>query len=84
LNRASLRPRLTVYTREGCALCEEMIAELGALIAARGIAVEILDVDADERARARYGLKVPVLLADGEPVCSGRLDGDLVEDLLAT
>ena len=39
-------------------------------------------VDADERARARYGLKVPVLLADGEPVCSGRLDADLLADLL--
>lgn len=76
------RPRLAIYTREGCSLCEEMIAEAQAQASGRGLTIEILDVDADERARARYGLKVPVLLADGEPVCSGRLDADLLADLL--
>jgi hypothetical protein len=75
-------PRLAVYTREGCALCDEMIVEIGAWIEGRGLEVAILDVDADAAAQARYGLKVPVLTVDGEPVCSGRFDPDALEDRL--
>lgn len=75
-------PRLAVYTREGCTLCEEMIEELRARIADPSVRIDVLDVDADEWARARFGLKVPVLLADGEPVCSGRLDEGLLDELL--
>jgi glutaredoxin len=75
---ARARPHLVVYTREGCPLCDEMIAGL----TARGLTFGIRDVDADARARARYGLKVPVLTVNGDPVCSGRLDEDLVAELL--
>lgn len=75
-------PRLALYTREGCVLCEEMLEELRARIGDASVSIDVLDVDADERARVRYGLKVPVLLADGEPVCSGRLDGELLDELL--
>ena len=75
-------PRLAVYTREGCLLCEEMIEALAAWLAGRGLEVEVLDVDADATARARYGLKVPVLTVNGEPVCSGRFDPDLLADFL--
>ena len=75
-------PRLVLYTREDCGLCEEMLAELVGLIGTRDLPLVVLDVDADEVARARYGLKVPVLLVDGSPICSGRLDPELLEDLL--
>jgi hypothetical protein len=75
-------PRLAVYTREGCTLCEEMIVELGTWVEGRGLVVEVLDVDADPAARARYGLKVPVLTVDGEPVCSGHFDPEALEDRL--
>jgi hypothetical protein len=34
----------------------------------------LLDVDSDRELQRRYGLKIPVLLLDAEPVCSGRLD----------
>jgi hypothetical protein len=75
-------PRLAVYTREGCHLCEEMIAELGAWLGGRGLGMSILDVDEDPAARARFGLMVPVLTVDGDPVCSGRFDPDVLEDLI--
>lgn len=75
-------PRLAVYTREGCHLCDEMIAELGSWLEGRGLRVAILDVDADAAARERFGLMVPVLTVDGEPVCSGRLDPDVLEELM--
>ena len=66
--------RLVVYSREGCGLCDELLLELAPWAAARGEAVEVRDVDADPVARRRWGLKIPVLLLDGEPVASGRLE----------
>ncbi len=63
-----------LYSRPGCCLCEEMLAELGEVPAAHGYPIEVRDVDADPASRARYGHKVPVLLLAGELVCHGRLD----------
>ncbi len=36
--------------------------------------IEVVDVDSDPELTRRYGLKVPVLLLDGTPVCRHRLD----------
>jgi hypothetical protein len=63
-----------VYSRDGCGLCDELLLELGPWAAARGEVVEVLDVDADPVTRRRWGLKIPVLLVDGEPVACGRLE----------
>jgi thiol-disulfide isomerase/thioredoxin len=76
--------RLALYSREGCGLCEEMLEELAPWAQARGLGVEVLDVDADPEARRRYGYRVPVLLVDGEPAAHGRLELDTLERLLGT
>ncbi len=76
------RPRLVVWSREGCGLCEEMVQELGQWLAAGGLTAEVRDVDDDLEARRRYGLKVPVLTLDGEIVCHGRFDADELDRLL--
>jgi len=72
-----------VYSRPGCGLCEELLAELSALPAAAGHPIAVLDVDADPAARGRYGHKIPVLLYAGELVCHGRLDVEEVLKALA-
>jgi hypothetical protein len=79
----SATPRFTLYTRADCSLCEEMLLELAACRAAQGVAVELIDVDADPAARSRYGHKVPVLLLGGELVCHGRLDPEELHKALA-
>ena len=66
--------RLQLYSREGCLLCDELLAELAPWAAAHGTAVELLDVDADPVTRRRYGLRIPVLLIDGETASTGHLD----------
>ncbi len=76
-------PRFLLYSRPGCGLCEEMLGELAALPALRGVGVDVLDVDVDPAAKVRYGHKIPVLLFDGELVCHGRLDPDEVHKALA-
>ena len=67
---------LTLLTRDECSLCEHMYAELQALRRQHCSLppLTLLDVDSDPQLRRRYGLKIPVLLLDGLPVCSGRLD----------
>jgi hypothetical protein len=63
-----------LYSRPGCCLCEELLAELHEVPAAQGVPIEVRDVDADPATRASYGHKVPVLLLAGELICHGRLD----------
>jgi len=75
-------PRLVLYSRADCELCDEMLAGLGPWLASRGLAAEVRDVDADPATRRRYGLKVPVLTLDGEIACHGRLDLPELERLL--
>ena len=75
--------RFSLYSRPGCGLCEEMLAELAALPASSGIAVDVIDVDGEPGAKSRYGHKIPVLLLDGELVCHGHLDPEEVHKALA-
>jgi Glutaredoxin-like domain (DUF836) len=60
-----------------------MLSELAAMPAANAFAVDVLDVDADAAARARYGHKIPVLTFAGELVCHGRLDPEEVHKAIA-
>lgn len=75
--------RFLLYSRPGCGLCEEMLSELAALSAARGIPIDVVDVDLKDATRARYGHKIPVLLFAGELVCHGQLDPEEVHKALA-
>jgi len=75
--------RFVLYSRPGCGLCEELKAELAAVPAAEGYPIDVIDVDSDAGARARYGHKVPVLLFAGELVCHGRLDREELAKAIA-
>jgi hypothetical protein len=80
--RPIVTARFTLLTRVGCDLCDEMLAELQRFCAGRDASIELVDVDGDRRLKTRFGLKIPVLLLDGEPVCYGHLDPAEVERLL--
>jgi predicted thioredoxin/glutaredoxin len=75
LTAAPAAARLVLLTRAECGLCERLLLELDALREREPIpAVTLVDVDADSSLQQRWGLKVPVLLLDGERVCEQRLD----------
>lgn len=59
-----------------------MLAELERFCTGRDFDVRVVDVDSDPALRARYGLAVPVLLLDEEPVCHGRFDAQEVARLI--
>ena len=67
--------RLVLLTRTECELCERLLLQLDALRLRAAIpALTLVDVDADPLLQRRLGLKVPVLLLDGERVCEQALD----------
>jgi glutaredoxin len=57
--------RVTVYTRDGCHLCDEAVAQASGIAADTGSAFHTVDVDADPEDQAEYGDLVPVILVDG-------------------
>ncbi len=66
---------LTVLSREGCELCEQLLADLAALGTTLPLPpITVQDVDDDAQLARRYGLDIPVLLLDGVKVCQHRLD----------
>jgi hypothetical protein len=75
--------RFLLYSRPGCGLCEEMLHELAELPSAKGMPIDVADVDGDPVAQARYGHKIPVLMFGGELVCHGRLDREEVDKTLS-
>lgn len=66
-----------IYSRRGCHLCEEMLAEVEPLCRGKA-ALQVRDVDADPEWQARYGLDIPVLLVDGAEICRHRLSRDVL------
>lgn len=56
---------LTLLTRDGCHLCDEMAGTVLDVIAGTPVRLESRDVDADQALRAAYGLEIPVLLVNG-------------------
>ena len=68
-------PGLTLLTRVGCGLCDELHAELAQLAATRQLPeLRVLDVDSAADLQRRYGHHIPVLLLEGVEVCRHRLD----------
>ena len=64
-----------LLVREDCELCEQMQQDLADLASRMALpAVTLLDVDSDPEWLRRFGLKVPVLLWDGQPIAVTRLD----------
>ena len=72
--------RITVYSRPGCHLCEEMRNVAVVVAAETGATFDELDVDADPAIAARYDLEVPVLCIDGVKAFSIRVTPALLRE----
>lgn len=65
---------LTLYTRAGCPLCEEMAVEVAALTADTGHDVVSIDVDVDPALKANFGWDVPLLFGGDVEICRHQLN----------
>lgn len=69
----TVAPVLTVYSRRGCHLCEDLLGELEPLLRGRAV-VDVQDIDLDDALRERYHTRVPVVSATGQELCQYHLD----------
>jgi hypothetical protein len=57
------QPRVILYERGGCHLCEDARVLLDEMLGAEGYAR--VDIDTDDDLVVRYGFRVPVVSVDG-------------------
>ncbi len=69
-----MKPALTVVTRHGCHLCEDMLAQLRQLQQEQGFELQLRDVDSEPALFQAYHDKVPVLLGEVGEICRYYLD----------
>jgi hypothetical protein len=65
---------LTLYSRIGCHLCEDMEAQLPPYLEPAGITLDIIYIDKNEQLEQLYGTLVPVLKAGEMEICHYFLD----------
>jgi glutaredoxin len=79
------RPRVVLYARHDCHLCDEARAGLEGLRAdGLDFALDEVDIDTDERLHKRFLERIPVIELDGEIVSEFFLDADGLRARLGT
>ena len=69
---------VTLYSRPGCHLCDDMKALVDRVGSTMPMRVEVVDISTDPELEARYGLEIPVLLIEGRKAAKYRVsDEDL-------
>ena len=67
-------PRVTLYTRAGCHLCDAAKESLRAARRKVDFALEEVDIDADPELRELYNEEVPVIAIDGKKAFKYQVD----------
>ena len=67
-----MRKAVTVVSKKGCHLCDEVIEALDLLSSRHGFEVRVLDIQADSKLHDEYWLRVPVVLFNGKGVFDAR------------
>lgn len=81
MNRGA--PEWVVYTREGCGLCGEFLADLAASVGEKTAAlVRVVDIESDANLLRKYKDRIPVLTIGGDFVCGYRLDRERLRPYL--
>ncbi|CAN5470549.1 hypothetical protein BH23ACT9_BH23ACT9_01710 [soil metagenome] len=68
---------ITLYSRQGCHLCEEAERIIRDLLGAEGGAahdLDVIDIDTDPALRDRYTVRVPVVAVDGREIAQYQVD----------
>lgn len=77
-------PSLTLYTRPGCHLCDDMkqVVRRVAQITDERIAIDEVDISGNADLEARYGVEIPVLLLNGRKIAKYRIEEDALRRVL--
>lgn len=75
-------PTVTLYSRSTCHLCDEARAVLLAARAEVPFDLEEVSIDGDDALEREYGIRVPVVLIDGEEAFAYAVDPGELRRLL--
>ena len=77
--------QLTIYSRPGCHLCDEMraVVERVARSTPGPVVIEEIDISTDPTLEARYGVEIPVLLIDGKKAAKYRVTEGAITKILS-
>jgi hypothetical protein len=77
---------LTIYSRPGCHLCDEMKSTVTRVIGPMAglVALREVDISGDADLEARYGLEIPVLMIDGKKAAKYRVTETALARMLET
>ena len=67
-------PKLTLYYRENCHLCDDMWQHLREIQADREFEFKPVDVDSRPELQQRFGTLIPVLVGSDRIICNYYLD----------
>jgi hypothetical protein len=75
---------LTIYSRPGCHLCDEMKAVVQRAARSVPLTIEEVDISRDPVLEERYGSEIPVLMVNGKKVAKYRItDEELTRMVMA-
>jgi hypothetical protein len=74
---------LTIYSRPGCHLCDEMKSVIRQVARTVPLTLEEIDISSDPDLDARYGLEIPVLMVDGKRAAKYRIGERELRQVLA-
>ena len=74
---------LTLYSRPGCHLCDEMKAVVTRVAQSVPLQLEEIDISTSRELEDRYGLEIPVLLVEGKKAAKYRIGEDELRKVLA-
>ena len=78
--------RLTIYSKPGCHLCDEMKSTVHRVLSTRreepAISIDEIDISGDPALIDRYGLEIPVLLIDGRKAAKYRVSEEELRRIL--
>ena len=73
---------LTIYSRPGCHLCDEMEAIIARVALTIPLTLERIDISTDPTLEAQYGLEIPVLLIEGKKAAKFRVSEEELRRIL--
>jgi glutaredoxin len=75
---------LTIYSRPGCHLCDEMKAVVTHVARTIPLTLEEVDISTDSALEALYGLEIPVLMVEGKKAAKYRIGEDALVRMLTS
>lgn len=73
---------LTLYSRPGCHLCDEMKAVVRSVSHSIALTLHEVDISTDPQLEAKYGLEIPVLVVGGKRAAKYRITEGALRRLL--